>query len=139
MNHPDLEIRQDWSPVENYFKFNNMSKNRRRIAPMSPVRNGFVLFSEPELLSFFWVRPPLHGRLRELVRGDFPLGVSLDDITRWLGTKEPGFLIKRFLADVDPPETEQSSERQSGTPSGRQTVDHAKDQEAPRPHWEKDH
>ena len=111
MNHPDLEIRQDWSPVENYIKFNNMSKNRRRIAPMSPVRNGFVSFSELELLSFFWARPPLQGRLRELVRGDFPFGVSLDDISRWLGTKESGFLIKRFLADVDP---QKLSSRQKG-------------------------
>ncbi|KAG0262907.1 hypothetical protein BGZ95_003941, partial [Linnemannia exigua] len=100
-NQNELEIRKDWSPVENFIKFNRMVINPRRIAPMSPRKDGFVLFSEPEILSFFWARPVLKGKIRELVHEEFPSAVSLTDLKRWLGTKEPGFLIQRFLADVN--------------------------------------
>jgi hypothetical protein len=69
---------------------NRFVKNPRRFVPMSTWENGFVTFSECELLGHFWKRPLLQTVIRamapELDRG----GLASADImsTRWLGKME---------------------------------------------------
>ncbi|KAF9360003.1 hypothetical protein BGX26_010840 [Mortierella sp. AD094] len=45
-------------------------------------------------------RPVLEKRIRSWSTNDFATKPAIDDLLGWLGNKEPGFFIKRLLADV---------------------------------------
>ncbi|OAQ28175.1 hypothetical protein K457DRAFT_587467 [Linnemannia elongata AG-77] len=80
-----------------------MSGNTRRIAPMSSSKDGFVSFSEREIICLFWKRPMIKAKILELVTPVFPGCLALDDVTTiWLRDQEPGFVIKSLLCDVAP-------------------------------------
>ncbi|KAG0294134.1 hypothetical protein BGZ96_001756 [Linnemannia gamsii] len=97
----DLEIHQEKTAVENFLEFNRMSGNTRRIAPMSSSKDGFVSFSEREIIGLFWKRPMIKAKILELVTPVFPGCLALDDVTTiWLRDQEPGFVIKSLLCDV---------------------------------------
>ncbi|KAF9997128.1 hypothetical protein BGZ80_006214, partial [Entomortierella chlamydospora] len=96
----NLEIRKEWSAIENFLALNKISKNSRRIAPMSSQEHQYMIFSERELLAFFWKRQLLKTKILEMTRIEFPNGVALDDLTSWIGSKGPGYLIKRLISDV---------------------------------------
>jgi len=99
-----IEICKDKSAIENFLALNKLSKNSRKIAPMSPLEQQFMSFTERELMAFFWKRELLRTKLQDMVSPDYPgtaaSRLSLADVTSWIGTKEPGFLIKRLLSDV---------------------------------------
>ncbi|KAF9536422.1 hypothetical protein EC957_010994 [Mortierella hygrophila] len=99
---PDLEVHKDRSAIENFVRFNRRSCNARRIAPMTSQDDKCVSFSEKELLVFFQSRPVLNSVLKEFTSALYPSSVALGDLFKWLGENEPGYLIKRFMSDVDP-------------------------------------
>ncbi|KAK3827172.1 MAG: hypothetical protein JOS17DRAFT_226245 [Linnemannia elongata] len=115
---PDWEVHKDQSAIENFIRFNRRSCNPRRIVPMMSQEDKFVSFSE-ELLAFFWSRPILKAVFKEFTSALYPSGVALDDLFGWLGEKEPGYLIKRFISDVDP---EGLTKRQRGKAGYRGAV-----------------
>ncbi|CAO3567070.1 unnamed protein product [Mortierella alpina] len=83
---------------------NKFSKNGRRIAPMSSVEHRFMTFSERELISILWKTDRLRDKIQQLAASDFHLTDSYQlaqaDLLTWLGSKEPGFLIKRLFCNV---------------------------------------
>ncbi|KAF9997934.1 hypothetical protein BGZ79_008380 [Entomortierella chlamydospora] len=99
----DLDIRSELTAVENFLIFNKMSGNKWKIAPLSTAANGFVSFSESEIVSLCWKRELLKNRILQIVRMTFSSCNSQDDVTRnWLPDKEPEFLLRRLIADVGP-------------------------------------
>lgn len=97
---PQPKIRLDISAIENFLELNKLTGSHRRMIPMSPRENGFVTFSERELLALFMSRPVLEKHIRSWSTGDFSFKPAVDDLLSWLGDKEPGYLIKKLLADI---------------------------------------
>ncbi|KAF9944767.1 hypothetical protein BGZ70_004356 [Mortierella alpina] len=96
----DIEIHEDRSAVENYLALNKLSRNPRRIVPLTTSKQPFVTFSERELVGFLFSRGGvLRARIQELARG---AGTTLQGAQEWISGKEPGFLIKNFLVDIAP-------------------------------------
>ncbi|KAG0352176.1 hypothetical protein BGZ54_002923, partial [Gamsiella multidivaricata] len=99
-----IEIRKDKSAIENFLGLNKISMDSRRLAPMSPPEQPFMSFIERELAAFFWKKELLRVKLQDMASPDYPdiaaSGLSLADVTSYIGTKEPGSLIKRLLSDV---------------------------------------
>ncbi|KAI1286511.1 hypothetical protein EDD11_000408, partial [Mortierella claussenii] len=95
-------IRSDISAIENFLHLNKTSKNSRRLASLTSSQQPFVSFSERELISIFWKKDGLRARLRQLARADLPNtpDPALWVLQGWIGRKEPGYIIKRFLSDV---------------------------------------
>lgn len=90
------------SAVENYVLLNKLSQNSQAIAPITESEQPFVGFSEQDLAGFFFKRGgELKERLVELASLD-GICTSLADVHDWIGRKEPGFLIKQFIADINP-------------------------------------
>ncbi|GJJ77517.1 putative transposase [Entomortierella parvispora] len=95
-------IRDDVSAVENYVSLNKLIQQPRRIAPMTSVEQPFVGFTERELAGFFMKRGgDLKTSLTELASNE-GVAPTIQDVQEWVGTKEPGYLLKRYLADIDP-------------------------------------
>ncbi|KAF8941202.1 subunit of tubulin prefoldin [Haplosporangium gracile] len=96
----DIRIQGQISAVENFLFFNKHTNNSRRIVPITTSQQSFVSFSERELGAFFWKREVLKRNLCELALQDSTRLYSIDDLDCWIGSKEPGFIIKRFTCDV---------------------------------------
>ncbi|KAF8958121.1 hypothetical protein BGZ46_002037, partial [Entomortierella lignicola] len=98
----DVQIREDISAVENFILLNKMSNNSRRIVPITKSEQPFVGFSERELVGFFFKQGgKLKQRVLELASSD-GVCTSIADAQNWVGGKEPGYLIKQFIANIDP-------------------------------------
>ncbi|KAF9107457.1 hypothetical protein BGX29_006324 [Mortierella sp. GBA35] len=95
----DFRIREKDSSIENFVRLNKLSGNSRKISPVSSSQQPFISFSERELVAFFFKKDSLTKKLRDIMGLEY---AALADVDNWIATKEPGFLIKRFLADVDP-------------------------------------
>ncbi|KAF8946282.1 hypothetical protein BGZ52_008872, partial [Haplosporangium bisporale] len=98
----EIRIRSDLSAIENYLALNKLTQNPRRIVPMTTSKQPCIGFSERELAGFFFKNGgELKERLKEVASKD---GVhsTLVEVQAWIGDKEPGFLIKNFIADIDP-------------------------------------
>lgn len=79
-----------------------MTQNPRRIVPITKMEQPFVGFSERELAGFFFKRGgELKKRLIELASVD-GVCTSIVDARDWICAKEPGYLFKQFVADIDP-------------------------------------
>jgi hypothetical protein len=87
--------------------------------PISASQQPFIGFSEQELAALFWKREPLKTKLMQMVTFDQFSGRALEDFQRWIARREPGFLIKRLLVDVDP---QGLSSRQRGKAGHRAAV-----------------
>ena len=98
----DFRIREDISAIENFVHLNELSGYPRKIIPITSSQQPFVSFSEKELVALFWKREPLKMKLLQIAALDGLSGGGLQDVQDWIGTREPGFLIKRLLVDVDP-------------------------------------
>ncbi|KAF9081374.1 hypothetical protein BGX27_004954, partial [Mortierella sp. AM989] len=98
----EIQIQGDLSAIENYLALNKLSPNPRRIVPMTSSKQPYVGFTERELAGFFFKSGgALKERLVELARRD-KIHPTIADIQNWIGEKEPGFLIKWFVADINP-------------------------------------
>ncbi|KAF9538188.1 hypothetical protein BGW38_010010, partial [Lunasporangiospora selenospora] len=98
----DILIREDVSAIENFMKLNKQSRNPRRIVPITTSGQPFIGFSERELAGFFFKRGgELKKRLVELASMEGTC-TSIVDVTEWLSRKHPGYLLKHFIADIDP-------------------------------------
>ncbi|KAF9106844.1 hypothetical protein BGX30_008795, partial [Mortierella sp. GBA39] len=98
----DIRIRPDVSVVENFLYLNKLTGNSRRLVPVTSSVQPFVSFTERELATFFWKRGVLKEKLVQLGKMDNTTITSVIDLDRWISGKEPGFLIKNFIADVAP-------------------------------------
>ncbi|KAF9367554.1 hypothetical protein CPB97_005585, partial [Podila verticillata] len=110
-SNAEIQIRSDLSAIENYLALNKLTQNPRRIVPMTTSKQPYIGFSERELAGFFFKNGgELKERLMEVASKD---GVhpTLADVQGWISEKEPGFLIKNFIADIDP---ENLTSRQRG-------------------------
>ncbi|KAK5828979.1 hypothetical protein F5H01DRAFT_12584 [Linnemannia elongata] len=113
----DFSIQENISAAENFIALNDMHPNKWRITPLTSSQQGFVTFSERELASFFWKRDSLRQRLVELASldQDNPATVtSTNDLETWIGGKEPGFIIKNFVCDIDPTGLSNRQRRKTG-------------------------
>ncbi|KAF9972241.1 hypothetical protein BGZ75_001566, partial [Mortierella antarctica] len=96
----DIEIQESRSAVENYLTLNKISRNPRRIIPLTSSKQPFVTFSERELAGFFFSRGgDLRARIQDLVPGQC---TSIADAQDWMSEQEPGLFIKSFLVDIAP-------------------------------------
>ncbi|KAF9945327.1 hypothetical protein BGZ72_001470 [Mortierella alpina] len=96
----DIEIHEGRSAVENYLALNRLSRNPRRIIPLTSSEQPFVTFTERELVGFFFAcEGVLRARVQELVQGPC---TSLLEAQEWISGKESGFLLKNFLVDIAP-------------------------------------
>ncbi|KAF8947755.1 hypothetical protein BGZ47_007997 [Haplosporangium gracile] len=93
----DLEIHHNWSAVENFVRFSKLTGSPRRFIPISRREDGFVTFSERELLVFFCDQSLLANKIRNLPRMSFRM--------------VPGYLIRIFLSDLN---TDGLTSRQKG-------------------------
>ncbi|KAK3821500.1 MAG: hypothetical protein J3Q66DRAFT_152665 [Benniella sp.] len=98
----DFRIQENQSAIENFIRLNKLSGNPRKIVPMTSSMQPFISFSERELVAIFWKKEPLKSKLLQIASSDGVSGRALADMSNWIGCKEPGFLIKRLLVDVDP-------------------------------------
>ncbi|KAF9272471.1 hypothetical protein BGZ74_005235, partial [Mortierella antarctica] len=72
------------------------------IAPMTTLKQPYIRFTERELAGFFFKSGgALKQRLVELVTND-GVHATFFNVQAWIGEKEPGFLIKNFIADINP-------------------------------------
>lgn len=98
----DIGIREDQSAIENFVRLNELSGYRRKIVPMTSSKQPFVDFSEKELVAIFWKNDKLKRKILQMTSSDGFSGRTMNEIFFWIGGKEPGFLIKNLLVDVDP-------------------------------------
>ncbi|KAI7822851.1 hypothetical protein BC939DRAFT_172096 [Gamsiella multidivaricata] len=113
----NVEIQEEVSAIENYLAINKLSPNPRRIIPMSTAKQPFVSFTERQLAMFFFNRGgALRARVQELVG---TVCTSMQDVEEWIGGKEPGFLIKHLIVDIDP---EDLTSRQRGKAGHRAAI-----------------
>ncbi|KAG9070416.1 hypothetical protein KI688_009753 [Linnemannia hyalina] len=82
----DIQIRPDVSAVENFPYLNKLTGNSRRIGDCS----------------LFWKRTSLKERLVRVGELDNSTITSVNDLDTWIAGKEPGYIIKNFVADVAP-------------------------------------
>ncbi|KAF9917441.1 hypothetical protein FBU30_000747 [Linnemannia zychae] len=81
---------------------NTLSNNFRRIVPITKFKQPFIGFFEQELVGFFFKHGgEIKRKVLELASADGTC-TSIRDVQDWVGWKEPGFLIKNFIADIDP-------------------------------------
>jgi hypothetical protein len=110
----ELRIQDDISSIENFLALNELLSDNRRIVPLTSSRQPFLSFSERELTHFFWRRPPLKKRLSEMAASEGSPANSMVDIDCWISGKEPGFIIKAFIADIDPTGISNRKKRKAG-------------------------
>ncbi|KAG9061132.1 hypothetical protein KI688_007762 [Linnemannia hyalina] len=113
----DFTIQEDISAAEYYIALNEMISNRWKIVPITSSQQGFVTFSERDLALFFWKRDLLKQRLVDLASldQDDPTTItSTNDLETWIGGKEPGFIIKHFVCDIDPTGLSNRQKRKTG-------------------------
>ncbi|KAG0163363.1 hypothetical protein DFQ29_003149, partial [Apophysomyces sp. BC1021] len=114
MSNMEIQIRGDLSAIENYLTLNKMSPNPRRIIPMTSLKQPYIGFSERELAGFFFKSGgTLKQMLMELATKD-GVHATVTDVQNWIGEKEPGFLIKQFVADIHPEGLKGRQKRKAG-------------------------
>ncbi|KAF8924209.1 hypothetical protein BGZ58_002040, partial [Dissophora ornata] len=99
---PSPCIQKEKSAIENFMALNKIAGSNRRMVPISRVENGSISLSELELVRLFWRIPILKEKILGLARVHFPGCTSKEDAIYWLGDREPGYIVKRFLCDVAP-------------------------------------
>ncbi|KAG9067690.1 hypothetical protein KI688_011277 [Linnemannia hyalina] len=100
-DHIDIRIQENISAAENYLAFNELIPNSWRLAPITSSQQPFVTFSERELALFFWKRP-------------FTTLPSTKDLEDWIGGREPGVIVKKFISDTDPVGLSNRQKRKTG-------------------------
>ncbi|KAF9538840.1 hypothetical protein EC957_006160 [Mortierella hygrophila] len=98
----NIQIRPDVSALENFLYSNKLTGNSRRIAPLTFLQQPFVTFSEREMAVFFWKREVLKKKPVQMGMLDNKTITSVNDLDAWVSGKQPGFIIKNFIADVAP-------------------------------------
>ena len=110
----EIHIRGNVSAIENYLALNSMSLNPWKIVPMTSSKQPYVGFTERELAGFFYKKDGvLKKRIMDLAARDGRY-TTIAEIQSWIGTKEPGFLIKNFVADIDPKGLKGRQKRKAG-------------------------
>ncbi|KAI8606022.1 hypothetical protein EDD21DRAFT_79589 [Dissophora ornata] len=115
-DHTDIRIQENISAAENYIALNELIPSSWRLVPITSLQQPFVTYSERELALFFWKRPLLKQRLVELALSDEDSTIltSTIDLEAWIGGREPGFIIKSFISDIDPVGLSNRQKRKAG-------------------------
>ena len=98
----DIQIQPDISAVENFLYLNKLTENSRQVVPITSSQQPYMTFSEREIGVFFWKRDVLRDKLVQLSKLDNTIITSVNNLDAWISGKEPGFIIKNFIADVAP-------------------------------------
>ncbi|KAF9919719.1 hypothetical protein FBU30_010621, partial [Linnemannia zychae] len=101
----DVDLTTNISSIENFARLNALAMHCWTPIPLSPVRHGYVTFSEYDLGNFFWSCSKLQAKLKDLMAIDFPNDPTNKFsktwcVSDWLPGKEPGFLLKEFVCGV---------------------------------------
>ncbi|KAG0195786.1 hypothetical protein BGX28_000635, partial [Mortierella sp. GBA30] len=89
--------------IELFLMLNSLTGNEWTIAPLSPVEDGYLTFTEIELGAFLHKKPELHPILKNLIQHTDKRVLTQEDLTKdWLRGQEPGLLIRRLVAPVAP-------------------------------------
>ncbi|KAF9159008.1 hypothetical protein BGX21_003433, partial [Mortierella sp. AD011] len=106
-----IEIDNEISAIENFVQLNRIGKNRRKLAPMTPVAQTFVMFTERQLCSIFWKSRILQERLFRIAGERY---TNCTDLHNWVSCQAPGFLITQLLSNVGRPEHRTNHEGRRG-------------------------
>ncbi|KAF9156752.1 hypothetical protein DFQ26_009246, partial [Actinomortierella ambigua] len=102
-----VDLRSEIPSIENFIQLNAIANQSRVPIPLSPVKHGFVTFSEYDLAAFFWKHDKLRERLKDLMVIDLPSDCR-DKFSQiwctndWFPGKPPEYLIKSLICDVAP-------------------------------------
>ncbi|KAF9104945.1 hypothetical protein BGX27_009866 [Mortierella sp. AM989] len=103
----DITIHNGISAIENFVRLNSLTKNRRKLAPLTPIQQPFVSFTEGELLRILWKNDTLKKKIKdwneEAKNAKTPYSPSQDDMINWLMDREPGYLVTQLLSPVGKP------------------------------------
>jgi ribosomal protein S27AE len=84
--------------IINFCRLNKLSGGKRKLAPLSTVKQGFINYTELELLPLFWNNEQhLRPRIKQLTGHQ---EWSLFDVQGWLSYQKPGILITNMLTTV---------------------------------------
>ncbi|KAG0012541.1 hypothetical protein BGZ80_011672, partial [Entomortierella chlamydospora] len=99
----ELERKPEWSNIEYFVRLNSRTGNKWALAPLSPVEDGFLTFTEIELATFLAKREDLREDLKDLICLESDRRLTQEDITRdWLPYVTPGLFIQRLVSPVAP-------------------------------------
>ncbi|KAF8923272.1 hypothetical protein BGZ58_003142, partial [Dissophora ornata] len=99
----EIKLDNKTPAVELFLMLNSLTGNEWTIAPLSPVEDGYLTFSEIELGAFLYKKPELHPILKNIIQHTNKRALTQHDLTQdWLRGQEPGSLIRRLVAPVAP-------------------------------------
>lgn len=99
----EIKLNDKVPAIELFLRLNNMTGNKWTIAPLSPVEDGWLTFTEAELGAFFHKNVDLHPTLEKLIHHTDKRKLTQGDLIRdWLPVQAPGSLIRHLIAPVAP-------------------------------------
>ncbi|KAG0077980.1 hypothetical protein BGZ93_003548, partial [Podila epicladia] len=104
LSKDEIKLNNKVPAIELFLRLNNMTGNTWTIAPLSPVEDGWLTFTEAELGAFFHKKEAeLHPTLKNLIHHTDERKLTQEDLTRhWLQGQAPGSLIRRLIAPIAP-------------------------------------
>ncbi|KAF9159624.1 Rad2 nuclease [Actinomortierella ambigua] len=97
-----VDVDENMPAIVNFGRLNQCSRNPWKQSPMSSIEQGFLSFSELNLLELFWNDADLKPRVQDLTRQFYaspPVSPSLLDAQEAIPL---GRVIKEFLVDISP-------------------------------------
>ncbi|KAF9187611.1 hypothetical protein BGZ51_001195 [Haplosporangium sp. Z 767] len=102
-NKDEIKLNDKVPVIELFLRLDNLTGNKWTIAPLSPVEDGWLTFTEAELDAFFYRKIELHPALEMSIHLTGKRVLAQEDLARdWLRGQEPGSLIRRLIAFVAP-------------------------------------
>ncbi|CAO3574325.1 unnamed protein product [Mortierella alpina] len=95
----DIRIRHELPAIINFVRLNSMLDNRYTTAPLSPILQPYVLFSEANLLLLFWSSEILKKELRAILNMTERNNTQAE-ASRLLAQQGPGYLLTRLVSSV---------------------------------------
>ncbi|CAO3566023.1 unnamed protein product [Mortierella alpina] len=95
----DIRIRHELPAIINFVRLNSMLDNRYATAPLSPILQPYVLFSEANLLLLFWSSEILKKELRRILNMT-ERNNTQTEASRLLALQGPGYLLTRLVSSV---------------------------------------
>jgi hypothetical protein len=95
----DIRIRYELPAIINFLRLNTLLENRYTTAPLSPIRQPYVLFSEANLLLLFWSSEILKKELRRILNMTERNNTQAE-ASRLLALQGPGYLLTRLVSSV---------------------------------------
>ncbi|KAF9272980.1 hypothetical protein BGZ68_001938, partial [Mortierella alpina] len=95
----DISIHYELPAILNFAHLNGIFNNRYTAAPLSPIQQPYILFSEANLLLLFWSSEMLKEELRKIL--NMPeCNRTQSEAWRLLAQQGPGYLLTRLVSSV---------------------------------------